>query len=49
VKKFSEHPESWTRFSDFYLKKGDADSARELLPRCMKSLGKTKRESSPDV
>ncbi|WWD20117.1 hypothetical protein CI109_104592 [Kwoniella shandongensis] len=42
VKKFSAYPESWTRFADFYLKKGDVDAARALLPRSMKSLDKSK-------
>ncbi|WVQ96181.1 hypothetical protein IAU59_003284 [Kwoniella sp. CBS 9459] len=42
VKKFSAYPDSWTRFADFYLKKGDVDAARALLPRSMKSLDKSK-------
>ncbi|WRT69490.1 uncharacterized protein IL334_006476 [Kwoniella shivajii] len=42
VKKFSQYPDSWTRFAEFYLKKGDAESARSLLPRAMKSLDKPK-------
>lgn len=42
MKKFSSHPDSWTRSADYYLKKGDVDSARELLPRSIKSLDKTK-------
>ncbi|WVQ75049.1 hypothetical protein IAR50_004658 [Cryptococcus sp. DSM 104548] len=42
VKKFSAYPESWTRFAEFYLVKGDADSARALLPRSLKSLDKPK-------
>ncbi|KAK8849492.1 hypothetical protein IAR55_004826 [Kwoniella newhampshirensis] len=42
VKKFSVYPDSWTRFADFYLKKGDVDAARALLPRSMKSLDKLK-------
>ena len=45
IKKFPAHPDSWTRFVDFYLKKGDVESARELLPRSMLSLDKTKRKS----
>ncbi|WVW86696.1 hypothetical protein I302_108750 [Kwoniella bestiolae CBS 10118] len=42
VKKFSAYPESWTRFAEFYLKKGDVESARALLPRATKSLDKSK-------
>ncbi|OCF37082.1 rRNA biogenesis protein RRP5 [Kwoniella heveanensis CBS 569] len=42
VKKFSAYPDSWTRFADFYLKKGDVEAARALLPRSMKSLDKSK-------
>ncbi|ODO00747.1 rRNA biogenesis protein RRP5 [Cryptococcus wingfieldii CBS 7118] len=42
VKKFSAYPESWTRFAEFYLLKGDADGARALLPRSLKSLDKSK-------
>jgi rRNA biogenesis protein RRP5 len=50
VKRFSEYPDSWTKFAEYYLKKGDVDSARELLPRSMKSLDKSKREvQSPSI
>ncbi|WWC95372.1 hypothetical protein V866_002234 [Kwoniella sp. B9012] len=42
VKKFSAYPDSWTRFAEFYLKKGDVEDARALLPRAMKSLDKSK-------
>nr|XP_019009138.1 rRNA biogenesis protein RRP5 [Kwoniella pini CBS 10737]OCF47919.1 rRNA biogenesis protein RRP5 [Kwoniella pini CBS 10737] len=42
VKKFSAYPDSWTRFAEFYLKKGDPEAARALLPRSMKSLDKSK-------
>lgn len=45
VKKFSAYPDSWTKFAEFYLKKGDIDSARALLPRSLKSLDKSKRRS----
>lgn len=48
VKKFSAYPESWTRFADFYLKKGDVESARALLPRSLKSLDKSNRKSFAD-
>ena len=46
VKKFSAYPDSWTKFAEFYLAKGEVDAARALLPRAMKSLDKSKRESS---
>lgn len=46
LKKFSAYPDSWTRFAEFYLKKGDLDAARALLPRSLKSLEKSKREWS---
>nr|ODN95502.1 rRNA biogenesis protein RRP5 [Cryptococcus depauperatus CBS 7855] len=42
IKKFSSHPESWTRLSEFYLSKGNTEAARALLPRSMKSLDKSK-------
>ena len=44
VKKFGAYPESWTRFTEFYLKKGDKKAARALLPRATKSLEKSRRE-----
>jgi hypothetical protein len=47
IKKFSAYPESWTRFAEFYLKKGDVDAARALLPRSLKSLDKSKRKLIP--
>lgn len=45
VKKFSQHVESWTKFAEYYLKKGDTDAARALLPRAMQSLEGPKRMS----
>ncbi|KAK4685994.1 rRNA biogenesis protein RRP5, partial [Tremellales sp. Uapishka_1] len=42
VKKFSNLPESWTRFADYLLKKENVDAARALLPRSLKSLDKSK-------
>jgi rRNA biogenesis protein RRP5 len=44
LKKFSMFPETWARFADFYLKKGDVEAARALLPRALQSLDKAKRE-----
>jgi rRNA biogenesis protein RRP5 len=42
LKKFSQYPDTWARFADFYLKKGDVDAARALLPRALQSLDKNK-------
>lgn len=44
VKKFSAHSDVWTKAAEYWFKKGDVDSARELLPRSLKSLDKSKRE-----
>lgn len=44
LKKFSAFPETWARFADFYLRKGDAEAARALLPRALQSLEKSKRK-----
>jgi rRNA biogenesis protein RRP5 len=44
VKKFGAYPESWLKSAEFYLKKGDVKSARELLPRSLKSLDKPQRK-----
>ncbi|GAA5914525.1 hypothetical protein JCM6882_000408 [Rhodosporidiobolus microsporus] len=40
VKKFSQSPEVWTLFAQFYLSHGRPSEARELLPRSLKSLEK---------
>ncbi|GAA5841896.1 hypothetical protein JCM11251_005414 [Rhodosporidiobolus azoricus] len=40
VKKFSQSPEVWTLFAQFYLSHGRPTEARELLPRSLKSLEK---------
>ncbi|GAA5859805.1 hypothetical protein JCM8547_007035 [Rhodosporidiobolus lusitaniae] len=40
VKKFSQSPEVWTLFAQFYLTHGRPAEARELLPRSLKSLEK---------
>jgi rRNA biogenesis protein RRP5 len=46
VKRFSANPDSWSRAAEYYFKKGDTDEARDLLPRSLKSLDKSKREST---
>jgi predicted Zn-dependent protease len=45
VKKFSQSPEVWTLFAQFYLTHGRPSEARELLPRSLKSLEKRDRAS----
>lgn len=45
VKKFGAYPESWLKFAEYHLKKGDIDAARQLLPRSLKSLDRADRES----
>ncbi|CDZ96721.1 rRNA processing protein Rrp5 [Phaffia rhodozyma] len=40
IKKFSQSPPIWTAFAEYYMNRGDAEAARELLPRAMKSLPK---------
>lgn len=42
AKKFSQSSKVWTLFGEFYLTQGDAESARALLPRALKSLPKRK-------
>lgn len=44
VKKFSAYPESWLACATYYLKKGNMDAARDLLPRSLKSIEKPNRE-----
>ncbi|KAG9043140.1 rRNA biogenesis protein rrp5 [Tulasnella sp. UAMH 9824] len=41
-KKFGTSSKVWTLFGEYYLRRGDADEARELLPRSLKSLEKRK-------
>lgn len=43
VKKFGQSSKAWTLFGQFYLTRGRAAEARELLPRSLKSLEKRKR------
>lgn len=45
VKKFGQSSKAWALFSQFYLTRGRAAEARELLPRSLKSLEKRKRSS----
>ncbi|GAA5976182.1 hypothetical protein JCM11641_001071 [Rhodosporidiobolus odoratus] len=40
VKKFSQSPQVWPLFAQFYLSHGRPTEARELLPRSLKSLEK---------
>ncbi|GAA6020638.1 hypothetical protein JCM10207_007806 [Rhodosporidiobolus poonsookiae] len=40
VKKFSQSPQVWPLFAQFYLTHGRPSEARELLPRSLKSLEK---------
>ncbi|KAL1413196.1 rRNA biogenesis protein rrp5 [Vanrija albida] len=42
LKKFSAFPDSWARFAEFYLKSGNVEAARALLPRALQSLDKSK-------
>ncbi|KAK4705134.1 rRNA biogenesis protein RRP5, partial [Phenoliferia sp. Uapishka_3] len=42
VKKFGQSSKAWTLFGQFYLTRGRAAEARELLPRSLKSLEKRK-------
>ncbi|KIO28214.1 hypothetical protein M407DRAFT_72065 [Tulasnella calospora MUT 4182] len=42
TKKFGTSSKVWTLFGEYYLRRGDADEARELLPRSLKSLEKRK-------
>ncbi|KAJ7900149.1 hypothetical protein B0H14DRAFT_2672489 [Mycena olivaceomarginata] len=41
-KKFGQSSKVWTLFSEFYLRKGDLEDSRKLLPRCLQSLDKRK-------
>lgn len=47
VKKFGQSSKAWTLFGQFYLTRGRATEARDLLPRSLKSLEKRKRASFP--
>ncbi|KAJ6604467.1 hypothetical protein DFH09DRAFT_1122792 [Mycena vulgaris] len=41
-KKFGQSSKVWTLFSEYYLRKGDVEDSRKLLPRCLQSLDKRK-------
>ncbi|KAF7339630.1 rRNA biogenesis protein RRP5 [Mycena sanguinolenta] len=41
-KKFGQSSKVWTLFSEFYLRKGNLEDSRKLLPRCLQSLDKRK-------
>ncbi|KAI9444728.1 nucleic acid-binding protein [Lactarius indigo] len=41
-KKFGQSSKVWTLFSEHYLKRGDVEQARKLLPRSLQSLEKRK-------
>ncbi|KAH8099388.1 nucleic acid-binding protein [Cristinia sonorae] len=41
-KKFGQSSKVWTLFGEYYLKRGDAEAARKLLPRSLQSLEKRK-------
>ena len=44
-KKFGQSSKVWTMFCEHYLKQGDVEQARKLLPRSLQSLEKRKRKS----
>ncbi|KAJ6574923.1 hypothetical protein B0H19DRAFT_619152 [Mycena capillaripes] len=41
-KKFGQSSKVWTLFSEYYLRKGNVEDSRKLLPRCLQSLDKRK-------
>jgi rRNA biogenesis protein RRP5 len=43
AKKFGQSSKVWTLFGEHYLRRGDHDEARKLLPRSLQSLEKRKR------
>lgn len=47
-KKFGPSSKVWTLFAEFYLKSGNLEEARKLLPRSFQSLEKRKRKSRLD-
>jgi rRNA biogenesis protein RRP5 len=49
-KKFGQDTETWTSYAEFeFVAKDDADAARALLPRSLKSLPTSERESTRPV
>lgn len=45
-KKFGHSSKAWTVFAEYHFKQGDAEAARQLLPRSLQSLEKRKRETT---
>lgn len=43
LKKFGQSSEVWTAFAEYYFNRAEPESARELLPRSLKSLPKDER------
>ncbi|KAJ7655010.1 hypothetical protein DFH06DRAFT_1201338 [Mycena polygramma] len=41
-KKFGQSSKVWTLFSEYYLRQGNVEDSRKLLPRCLQSLDKRK-------
>ncbi|KAK7064381.1 rRNA biogenesis protein RRP5 [Favolaschia claudopus] len=41
-KKFGQSSKVWTHFSEFFLRQGNVEESRKLLPRCLQSLDKRK-------
>lgn len=46
AKKFSQSSKVWTIYGEYHFNRGDAEAARALLPRSLKSLPKRKRKPS---
>ena len=45
AKKFGQSSKVWTLFAEHYLRQGEVEEARKLLPRSLQSLEKRKRKS----
>ena len=44
AKKFGHSSKVWTLYGEFFLRRGEVEEARKLLPRALQSLEKRKRE-----
>lgn len=44
TKKFGQSSKAWTLFGEYYLRRGEVEEARKLLPRSLQSLEKRKRK-----
>jgi rRNA biogenesis protein RRP5 len=44
AKKFGQSSKVWTLFGEYYLRRGELEEARKLLPRSLQSLDKRKRK-----